>query len=230
MADMAPVNMVYSSDPLTQLYMDHADIRREATEHKSEIRRDVSKEGSDLSKSIMDMGYRNLQGTDAVGDRLQSQVDKQMIALNNNLFDIARDNSKHAGEISAALAAMQAQIAASSRESSQASEISGLKMALELQKSQSAILDKINTDGDKTRELVNQLKVSDLERLILERSNELHSERHHAHHWRHGYDQAQFQTLANQMANFQSQLQTQGLYNFGNMAGVGQSSTSNSVR
>ena len=69
-------------------------------------------------------------------------------------------------------------------------------------------------------------------RALIERNAELVEERHHAHRWHDRYEAGQWQALSNQMQAFQSQLATttQGMVNFGTMAGVGQSSTANNVR
>ena len=87
-------------------------------------------------------------------------------------------------------------------------------------------------DGEKTRALINDLKYQDLNRALIERNAELVEERHHAHRWHDRYEAGQWQALSNQMQAFQSQLATttQGMVNFGTMAGVGQSSTANNVR
>ena len=90
----------------------------------------------------------------------------------------------------------------------------------------------VAADGEKTRSLINDLKYQDLNRALIERNAELVEERHHAHRWHDRYEAGQWQALSNQMQAFQSQLATttQGMVNFGTMAGVGQSSTSNNVR
>lgn len=91
-------------------------------------------------------------------------------------------------------------------------------------------------DGDKTRALVNDLKYHDLNRALVERNAELVEEREGRRHWRGMADQnqfgAQFAQLQSMMQNFNSQLADtrQGMVNFGSMAGVGQTSTSNNVR
>jgi len=101
---------------------------------------------------------------------------------------------------------------------------------------QSILSKEIFHDGQKTRDLINDLKYHDLNRGMIERNAELIACESDRRHWRHYADQSQFQgqwaQLQSQIQAFQSQLQEtrQGMVNFGTMAGVGQTSTSNNVR
>ena len=78
---------------------------------------------------------------------------------------------------------------------------------------------------------MNELNSNDLNRMLIERNAEIVEERHAARHWRGNFDQSQFAALNNQLQTFGSQLQEtrQGMVNFGTMAGVGQTSSSNNV-
>lgn len=91
-------------------------------------------------------------------------------------------------------------------------------------------------DGQKTRDLMNDLKYHDLNRHLVERNTELVDERHGRRHYSRVADQAQFQgqwaSLQSQIQAFQSQLQTatQGTVNFGTMSGnAGRNSSTNNV-
>lgn len=87
-------------------------------------------------------------------------------------------------------------------------------------------------DGGETRRLINELKVQDLNRALIERNTELVSERDRGYFWQGQFGNAQFAQLTSQVNALNSQMTEtrQGMVNFGTMAGVGQSSTSNNVR
>ena len=210
------------ADPVTM-----SDVAMLADQH-STIRREVAKEANDLEATVRDASYKTLAATDAVGDRLISQLDKQYHRTEARDYDAGRDLS----DLRAQVVAVTQQIAAASERTAKDTEIATLKNTLEMAKGQTAILEKIGVDGNETRRLINELKYGDLNRALIERNAELVEERHFARHWRGGYDQAQFAAISSQLQAFQSQLQEtrQGMVNFGTMAGVGQSSTSNNVR
>lgn len=115
-------------------------------------------------------------------------------------------------------------------------EINALKTQIEIAKQSTYLSDKIANDGEKTRALVASMRESDLNRMLIERTSELVEERHGRRHYHHENDfnrsQGQWAAVQSQLQAFGSSLQDtrNGLYNFGTMAGVGQSSTSNSVR
>lgn len=210
------------ADPVTM-----SDVAMLADQH-STIRREVAKEANDLESAVRESTYRTLQATDAVGDRLISQLDKQYHRSEARDYDAGRDLS----DLRAQVVAVTAAISAASDRAAKDNEIAVLKNTLEQAKGQSLILEKIGADGNETRRLINELKYGDLNRALIERNAELVEERHYGRFWRHGYDQAQFAAVTSQLQAFQSQLQEtrQGMVNFGTMAGVGQSSTSNNVR
>ena len=83
--------------------------------------------------------------------------------------------------------------------------------------------------------MINDLKYQDLNRGLIERNTALVEAVGDGRYWRHrGYldqGQNQFAQLQTQLQAFGSQLQEtrQGMVNFGTMAGVGQTSSSNNV-
>lgn len=183
-----------------------SDIRREAAEHTNEI----VKEG--------------LKGDYTT----QTAVDRNADTIRDRLFSVSRDTT----DLRAQVISAQQQVVAGFLGSSKDAEINALKTQIELSKQTTYLSDKIDADGEKTRSLINDLKYNDLNRALVERNAELVEERHYGRHWRHYADQGQWVALNNQLQAFQSQLQEtrQGMVNFGTMAGVGQSSTSNNVR
>jgi len=214
------------AEPATQgdlfnLYRDHSDIRS-----------DIANEACVINANVKDTSYRALQATDAVGDRMISQIDKQFHAINTNQFGIARDMAVLAGKAGAEHVAVISAITSASKESALVAELNSVKMALEISKGQAAILDKVGYEGAETRKLINEQKYGDLNRALIERNSEIVECKNDSRHWRGNYDQAQYANLSSQLQAFQSQLTEtrQGMVNFGTMAGVGQTSTANNVR
>ena len=91
-------------------------------------------------------------------------------------------------------------------------------------------------ENEKTRDLINSLKNDELNRMLIERNTDLQGCR--SDYWgvRDGLLNNQFAALSSQVnsqlnaLNSQIAETRQGMVNFGTMAGVGQSSTSNAVR
>lgn len=192
------------------------DIRREAAEHTNEIVREGMKGDFTTQSAINGLERANSQQIDAFED-----------VTNNSFMTVARDLA----DVRAQIVSAQQQVVAGFLGASKDAEINALKTQVELAKQSTYLSDKIDAGNQKTQELVNSLRGDDLNRLLIERNADLHGERHHARWWRHGYDNAQFAALTNQLNAFQSQLQEtrQGMVNFGTMAGVGQTSSSNNV-
>jgi hypothetical protein len=92
--------------------------------------------------------------------------------------------------------------------------------------------DKIDGQAERTRELIGKLNDDSLNRQLVERNTELVGALEGGRYWWGRHNDGQFNAVASQLQAFQSQLQEtrQGMVNFGTMAGVGQSSTSNNVR
>lgn len=176
-----------------------SDIRREAVEHTNEI----VKEG--------------LKGDYAT----QGKINDSSRLSDDRFFDVGRDTA----DLRAQVVSVTQQVAAGFATAAKDAEINALKTQVELAKQSTYLSDKIDSGNEKTRDLINDLKYNDLNRLLIERDGE-------RRHWHGHYDQSQFQALQSQLQAFQSQLQEtrQGMVNFGTMAGVGQTSTSNNVR
>lgn len=195
----------------------HSDIRREAVEHTNEIVKESIKGDYATLNAVKDSRFEVVSTVENVGDRLAKEVSDFRMSTSDRLFTVARDTQ----DIRAQIIAQQQQLVAGFATAAKDMEIQALK-------TQQVVV----ADGDRTRQLINELKTTDLNRMLLERNAEIVAERDHARHWRGHYDQAQWQSLASQFQAFQSQLQEtrQGMVNFGTMAGVGQTSTSNNVR
>lgn len=258
-------NIVYSTDPLMGLYQDHSDIRREAANYASDIRREGAEHTNEIVKEgikseahiLQDAGKNtneivreglkeafNIRG-DVKDSRfdvatrlatteqnLSQQVDAIDDTLTDKFFTLARDTS----DLRAQVTGLGYQVRDGNVALSKDIELNSLKGMLEGQKNTQFLSDKIAADGEKTRNLINDLKYHDLNRGLVERNAELVEAIAERRHWRHHADQfqwaGQFAALQSQMQNFNSQLSEtrQGMVNFGTMAGVGQTSTNNNVK
>ena len=212
----------------TMLSSQHSDIRREAAEHTNEIVKEGLKESFNVRGDVKDARYDVADRVGSAADRLEQGMTAHNSAITNRFFDVGRDTA----DLRAQVAQTISEVRLSGEKTAQAGEIASLKTQIEGQKNTTYLADKISNDGDRTRALINDLKYHDLNRHLIERNAEIVEERHAGRYWRHGYDQAQFAAVTNQLQAFQSQLQEtrQGMVNFGTMAGVGQTSTSNNVR
>lgn len=199
------------------LSREHSDIRREAAEHTNEIVKEGLKGDYATQGGIKDARFD-------INTRIGSLMDN----VDNRFFDTGRDLSDLRAQVVSAQQANLAGFAGAAKDA----EISALKTQVELAKQTTYLSDKIEAEGEKTRALISGINSDDLNRRLIERNAEIVEERHHARHWRGHFDQGQWQALNSQLQAFQSQLQEtrQGMVNFGTMAGVGQTSTSNNVR
>lgn len=216
----------------TMLAQQHSDIRREAAEHTNEIVKEGIKGDFNTRGDIKDARYDINSRLTNVTDRVVDRVEEGKDAILARTWDLGRESADNRAQIVALGYQVRDGFVASAKDS----EINALKTQIELSKQTTYLSDKIDAQSEKTRELINELKYNDLNRALVERNAELVEERHERRHWRHYADQYQSQgqwsALQSQLQAFQSQLQEtrQGMVNFGTMAGVGQSSTSNNVR
>jgi hypothetical protein len=232
------------------LSKDHSDIRREIGVAACDINKNVSFEGQENVIATKDSRHDVLQAVDASKDYLASQnnaetdriVDRIVETrdvMNSRFFDVGRDTQ----DLKAQIVSQQQQLVAGFLGVAKDTELNALKVQLDAAKNTSFLAEKISTDGDKTRALINDLKYHDLSRGLVERNTALvnceQDVKWCRDKWLDGrFDQYQAQfagqwaQLQSQIQAFQSQLQEtrQGMVNFGTMAGVGQSSTSNNVR
>lgn len=233
-----------------------SDIRREAAEHSEQIVREVLNSDANIRSEsaahtceIVKEGLKgdfNTRGdikdarydlADRVGnsaDRIVDRLSEHDAKVTDRFFTVGRDTQ----DIRAQIIAQQQQMVAGFATVAKDTEIASLKGMIEGQKNTAYLGDKIALENEKTRQLINELKNSDCNRMLIERNAEIVEHRHYGHHWQSMYGQNQWQNLtqqlANQTANFNSQLAEarQGMVNFGTMAGNAgqQTSTNNNVR
>jgi hypothetical protein len=196
-----------------------SDIRREGAEHTNEIVKEGLKGDYATQGAIKDTRFD-----------VNSRLSTLSTEVANRFFDVGRDTQDIRAQIISAQQGMVAGFLGAQKDA----EINALKTQVELSKQSTYLSDKIDAGNSKTQDLINSLKEHDLNRALIERNAELVGALEHGRHWRGRYYDGQFQSLASNMQNFQSQLSEtrQGLVNFGTMSGGAgqQTSTSNNVR
>ena len=246
------------ADPVTQadifsLFRDHSDIRLDGANQTADMRRETTADtaqilleqakatdniNSDVKQAAMDNIVATKDARYDIASRISdstagliSQVDKQYHASESRQFELMRDLSKLQGTADLNRTATVAAVEAAADRTARDAEISVLKNTIEGQKNTQYLSDRIGADGERTRGMLTDFRDRELNRHLIERNTELAEERHHVRGWRDRADQSQFAALSTQLQAFGSQLQEtrQGMVNFGTMAGVGQTSSSNNV-
>jgi uncharacterized protein YfeS len=113
-----------------------------------------------------------------------------------------------------------------------ASALESAKIAAAIALGQAKLEQTVMHDGSSTRALINELKMDQLNRELIERNAALVENRNEGRYWQGQFNNAQYSQLVSQVNAMNSQLTEtrQGMINFGTMAGVGQTSTSNNAR
>lgn len=191
---------------MTQIQNALSDIRREQSNLANTTITSIGMASADLSKQV-----------DAIDDTLSAA-----------LTTVARDTADLKSQVTAVGYQVRDGFFAAAKDA----EINALKTQVQMAQQTTFLADKISGDGEKTRALVASLNESDLNRQLIERSAALLEERGHGRYWQGQYGNGQFAALSSQVNALNSQMTEtrQGMVNFGTMAGVGQSTTANSVR
>ena len=194
-----------------------SDIRRESEVHTNEIIKEGMKGDFTTQSGINGLERANSQQIDAFED-----------VVNAQFMTVARDTQDIRAQVISAQQAMVAGFMGAAKDA----EINALKTQIELAKQSTYLSDKIDAGNQATQSLIRQLNDDSLNRQLVERNTELVGALEGGRYWYGRHSDGQFNAVASQLNAFQSQLQEtrQGMVNFGTMAGVGQSSTSNNVR
>lgn len=194
----------------------------------TDIRFEQMQQASSIQQAINTNAHDTMTAAGNNTDTVVAQLTAHQQNISDRLYTLGRESADNRAQITALGYQVRDGFVAAAKDA----EINSLKTQIELAKQSTYISDKIDADGEKTRALINNLKEQDLNRMLVERNAELVEALAERRHWRHYADQGQWQSLASQLQAFQSQLQEtrQGMVNFGTMAGVGQTSTSNNVR
>lgn len=212
---MADVTAYMGVDPAI------ADVRREVAVGFGETKFDIAASSENTNRDVLTTGYHTQVKVDEAADKIQQRATDYFISEQNRSFDLARD-----------IADIKVQVALGGQKTTSDVALSQAQTAREIAESKYAVSRQIAEDGEKTRALINDLKNADLNRMLVERNSDINYYRNDCNRWEGLYGNSQFASLASQVNALQSNLAEtrQGLYNFGTMAGVGQSSNQNQVR
>jgi len=200
----------------------HSDIRREAVEHTNEI----VKEG-------LKGDYATQTALNGIERAQSNQIDALEDVMNAQFNTVSRDTADIRAQIISAQQALVTGFLGAAKDA----EINALKTQVELAKQSTYLSDKIDAGNQATVALINGLNDSNQNRMLIERNAELVAALADGRwyrdwgHFRGGWDSNQ-QVVSSRLNSLDSQLQDtrQGMVNFGTMAGVGQTSTSNNVK
>jgi len=204
-------------------------------QHRYEVAKEFNDVDGKIRDGINEVVKEGLKGDYATQGMINGleransqQIDAFEDVTNNAFMTVARDTA----DIRAQIIAQQQQVVAGFAAAAKDAEINALKTQIELAKQSTYLSDKIDGQAERTRELIGKLNDDSLNRQLVERNTELVGALEGGRYWWGRHNDGQFNAVASQLNAFQSQLQEtrQGMVNFGTMAGVGQSSTSNNVR
>lgn len=221
------------------LQQDHADIRREAAEHRATITQEAMKGFDRVNADVLKSAWSNADTTkDARYDLAtrisasHSDLSQQVDAIDDTLSVAVGQVSRDTMDLRAQVTAVGYQVRDGFVAAAKDAEINALKTQIELAKQTTYVSDKIDDGNRRLSDLIQGLERGNNERRLIERNTELVAALDDGRHWRHRYDDGQWQSLNSRLQAFQSDLQDtrQGMVNFGTMAGVGQTSSSNQVR
>ena len=188
----------------------------------------LQKDHMEIIKEAADDSYNTLNAIKDARFDINSRVQQVQLNQDDRFFQIGRDTE----DLKAQVSALTTQVRDNAQLSTLQTEKAVLQNTIELAKQSTYLSDKIDYDGEKTRNLINDLKTQDLNRMLIERNAEIVEERGERRHWRYAADQGQWASLQSQIQAFGSQLgQAQAsMVNFGSQVGVGQRATSNNVQ
>lgn len=234
---MADVTAYMGVDPAL------ADIRREQAVGFGHVTQTVAEHSEATNRDVLTSGYQTQVKVDEAADKIQQRATDYFIAEQSRDFDSARDLGALRSQIDLANQKLSTEILLAAERGATAAALESAKVAAavalgqsqiskEIAESKYEVSRQISDDGEKTRALINDLKNSDLNRMLIERNSDINYYRNDCARWEGLYGNGQFAQLASQINALQSNLAEtrQGLYNFGTMAGVGQSSNQNQVR
>lgn len=218
------------------LHRDHSDIRQEIATESCGINKNVAFQGQEGLIATKDATYDVATRIESANDRTNDLTTQYFISSLQTATESARDIASLKVLTDSNASRVASEIAAAVAQNAAATALESQKIATAIALGQGLLSKDILADGQKTRDLLHDMKYHDLNRSLLERNAELVECNSERRDWRYRADQSQNQgqwaQLQSQLQAFQSQLQEtrQGMVNFGSMNGVGQTSTSNNVR
>jgi hypothetical protein len=224
-----------------------ADNRYANAVGQGEIKYAIAEHSESTNRDILTTGFNTSVKVDEAADKIQQRAADFYIASQARDFDNSRDLAalRASQDLAAQKLSTEILLATEKTATAQALESARLGAAVALGQSQISkeiaeskydLSKQVAYENEKTRDLINSLKNDELNRLLIERNTDINSLR--GDYWgvRDGLFNSQFAALSSQVNSQLNSLNSQiaetrqGMVNFGTMAGVGQSSTSNAVR
>jgi hypothetical protein len=234
------------------------DIRREQALGFGDVKYSIAEHSEATNRDVLTTGHNNQVKVDEAADKILQRSTDFYIASQARDFDTSRDLSALKATTDLAAQKLSTEILLSSERAATAAALESAKVAAAVALGQSQLSKEIAEskydvskdvaeskydlskqiafENEKTRDLINSLKNDELNRLLIERNTDLQHCRHDYWGSRDGLFNSQFAALSSQVNSQLNSLNSQiaetrqGMVNFGTMAGVGQSSTSNAVR
>jgi hypothetical protein len=223
------------------------DIRREQALGFGDVKYSIAEHSEATNRDVLTSGYHTQVKVDEAADKIQQRATDFYIAGQARDFDTSRDISALKAQQDMAAQKLSTEILLSSERAATATALESAKVAAavalgqsqlskEIAESKYDISKQVSYENEKTRDLINSLKNDELNRMLIERNTDLSCCRQDYWGARDGLLNSQFAALSSQLnsqvnaLNSQLAETRQGMVNFGTMAGVGQSSTSNNVR
>jgi hypothetical protein len=224
-----------------------ADNRYANAVGQGEIKYAIAEHSESTNRDILQTGASTAFKIDEAADKIQQRATDFYLAGQARDFDNSRDLAALRAAQDLAAQKLSTEILLSSERAATATALESAKVAAAVALGQSQISKEIAEskydtskqiayENEKTRDLINSLKNDELNRLLIERNTDLQHCRHDYWGARDGLFNSQFAALSSQVnsqlnaLNSQVAETRQGMVNFGTMAGVGQTSTSNQVR
>ncbi len=224
-----------------------ADIRREGAVGVGEIKYAIAEHSEATNRDVLNTGFNTNVKVDEAADKIQQRAADFYIAAQARDFDQSRDLAALRATQDLAAQKLSSEILLATEKTATAAALESSKVAAavalgqsqlskEIAESKYDLSKQVAYENEKTRDLINSLKNDELNRLLIERNTDLNHCRHDYWGARDGLFNSQFAALSSQVnsqlnaLNSQIAETRQGMVNFGTMAGVGQSSTSNAVR
>jgi hypothetical protein len=209
-----------------------SDTRREQEVIGAAIRHETAIDNGRAIDAVKTAGWANADRTGTEADRVVAQDTAYFIAGQTQQFNMASQVAAMKAATDSQFAMTLASVSNLGREGIAATALAAEQTANRVAAATAAVAAITVRESETTRALINDLKMDQLNRELIERNAALVETRGDARYWQGGHSNAQFAAVTSQLNAFQSQLQEtrQGMVNFGTMSGVGQTSTANNVR
>lgn len=227
-----PPVILGSNDSFITLLEGQSDIRREEADGVAELRRDITKDHSDLTNSIKTSNWASSDRAGTEADRIIANETSQFIAQQDVTYRIATALADSKAHDDAMHSQSQADTRIMAFSMNTEAMLAGARIASANALGQAVTGQTIKGSGSATRALFEEIKDETLNRELIERAQYVAESREYGRDWRHSSEIAQGIALTTQVNALGSQLSEtrQKIVNFGTQTDVAQTSSNNNVR